>query len=205
MIKHGSRLSQPEKGINKMQTINGNRFDFTNQNINEIIKEEKNSAKENINIVKLQLALDIFNSRKADIVSISKVHPTHSLITSDNPVFFLGNPMDPKTIVKMPISHDHIFSLLPRSRFSEFNSKEIFRPEMEEEFSSLEMTSNNLHQLGKSERFIIGKEANIKSALLLESNINIDNFITQAKSFTADTVSLAKDLGYDLGIALKNL
>ena len=105
----------------------------------------------------------------------------------------------------MPINHEYIFSLLPKSRFSKFNSKEIFRSEMEEEFSSLETTSNNLHQVGKSERFIIGKEENIKNALLLESKINADNFIAQAKSFTSDTVSLAKDLGYDLGIDIKNL
>lgn len=205
MVKRGSTLTLPEKGITKMQTINGNHFDFSNQNINEIIKDEKVSAKENVNVVKLQLALDILKLRKDDIVSIAKIHPSHFLITSDTPVFFLGNPINSDTIIKMPINHEYIFSLLPKSRFNEFNSKEIFRSEMEEEFSSLETTSNNLHQVSKSERFIIGKEENIKNALLLESNINTDNFINQAKKYTSDTVSLAKDLGYDLGIDIKNL
>jgi len=200
IVKTGRRLSNPETGINKIQTFNGNNFDYSKQSIDEIIKEEKNSAKENINIVKFQMALDLFKLRKKDIVSISKVHPSHFLITSDTPVFSTGMFLDINTIIKMPINHEYLLSILPRTKFPPFNPKEIIRFDMDEQFSYIESTLNNSNQISNSERFIIGKEENIKEALLHHSQSDFNDINMKAKKFTEDMVLLGKDLGYDLGL-----
>ena len=184
LFKLGLNLIQPEKGITKINTITGNVYDLSTQNIKDVMNQEKNIAKESSNIIKFELALNLSRKRSNDIISITKVHPTHFLITSDNPVYFVGDFKDPNTIIKMPLNHQYILTILPKSVYPEFNHKEIFFASLDEEFSFRETSNNNLKQVKNAERFVIGKRDNIMQSLNLHLDPEVKLLIKKSKEFT---------------------
>jgi hypothetical protein len=192
MINVGYTQAQNQKG-KKSFYIGEEEIDVTNKSFSELQKEQTQKNREYINFTTLTRTLDIVKQRLKDIISISKVHPSHYLISSDNPVHFIGHELNLDTLIKIPIDHEHILTILPYSQYSEMDNKEIARPETNFHFSELDCTYNNIAQIEHSEKIIFGKKEHIQDAMEKYNHFDINVFTAKAEKFT-NTIEAAMDI-----------
>jgi hypothetical protein len=200
LLTQGYNMVDPQKAIRQIQ-IGDSVIDFTNKTLDEVLKEYNSSNRGYINLTNFLQGIDILKKRVSDIILINKVHSNHYLITSDNPAYFFGSPFDRNTEIRMPMNHEYSLSILPKTVFEEIDNKNIFRPPLiNEEYSYIDTTYNNLFQIDNAERFIIGKKENLLDVIERQKSFDLNLFIERIVKFHQAILSASKKMGYNLGI-----
>lgn len=197
ILTRGYEMLKSDRGISGIQ-VGKKIIDYKDKTLADVMKEYHTFNKEHINLSNFFQSIQILKTRVNDIVAVNKVHQSHYLITSDNPVYFYGNPSDINTEIKMPISHEYTLSILPKSHYPEIDNTKILRHNIDVEYSYLQSIENNLFQLDNAERFIIGKKENIQDALEVQKNFDEREFENRAKKFYKKVISLSKQKGFDI-------
>lgn len=176
MMKAGSPFQQIE--------IEGERIiDFTGKTLDEVTKDEHQRNRERINIENFQHARRLSALRKNDYVSVDRLDEGHDFITSDNPCFMDGHPLDPETIIRMPINTKFMITIIPGSQ-ADPDLPRYGRSTMPPAMSEITMIQNNIYQIEKSERTILGREADITQALQAIETFDVDAYIARVVKIT---------------------
>lgn len=127
--------------------------------------------------VQLKAALNLYNHRKEDAISIIKIEgKDFSYLTSDNPVSFSNNSsqfsayFDVESEMSLTINSQYKLTIYPKNFIS--NRYWFSKRSYSGEIARRETEATNLEQYYNAERFIIGKhEKTLKETSLFLNNI----------------------------------
>lgn len=176
-----------EKDIDKIQIGGGKDIDFKNNTLDQIKKEHAKENTKLFNIINFQTFYEISSMRLKDGILVEKVHPSYKLISSDNPAYFDHNIYDLTGFIKLPLDENHLLIIIPYTQEEYFDSKNIYKRNLDEEWSYMEVNYNNIFQIENSEKYLIGNSKNIKEALNFFTNLDSNNFYERCKALRIKT------------------
>ena len=164
--------------------IEGERIiDFTGKTLNEVTKEETQRNRERINIENFQHARRLSALRKNDYVSVDRLDEDYHFITSDNPCYMDGHPLNPETIIRMPINSKFMITIIPATH-ADPDLPRFGRSPMPPAMSEITMIQNNIYQIEKSERTILGRQTDIIKSLRAMETFDVDTYIAKVVKIT---------------------
>lgn len=183
MFKKADQMAKVHSQPLKIKFEDGPVLDFTGKPLENVIAEQTNSNREYINALTFTWAKEQTNLRKGDMIYIEEVTQEHQLITSDNPVYYFGNALDPTVMMKMPLDSTHLLTIYPAKHYLEGTPRFFFQ-KLSGEMLEFESTFNNLYQIENAERFIIGEKDSLLRAQGLSKNFDVEAFNSKVKSYT---------------------
>jgi len=185
-MEHAYNLMEaysPERIIQNGDQI----ISFENRTFDEYKAESDNESRESINADSYRRFRDLTLRRINNGIAVYKVHPSHRLITSDNPVSSSGNIYDPASLIRIPLDSHHMVTLIPFENEVLFDNKTISRTYLDERASYFQTTVLNHCQFGQSEKFVLGHKENID--FILDQRENLDQ-----QKFKDECVAYAKKM-----------
>jgi len=151
----------PERVIHAGNTI----IDFNNRSLDEYLKTSNEDTRERLNLESYKRFKELVLRRINDGIIVSKIHRSHRLIISDNPVISSDHIYNPASFIRLPLDVNHIVTLVPYTKEDWFNNKAIARMKLDEQTSYFQSTVFNHMQVDISERFLLGRKSDLEKVL----------------------------------------
>jgi len=130
-------------------------IDFAGRTVDDVIAEESEHNREGINIENFKWFGQLTRLRLHDQIVVYRLHPSHQLITSDNPVYIPAPVFDPGNMIRMALDSHHMVAILPAGE-TVGRKVGIYRDQLDEERSYFNSKPHNFTQIESCTQHVFG-------------------------------------------------
>ena len=160
-------LAHEQLGTEKKIYSEGDKelLNLEGKTMEEAIKESNNSNRQSANLESVRRLKRIAELKMDYHILVTRYEGNSGLISSDRPVHADWPLYSPDCNFNLPIDRMHIVSLYPFDREVDPNPLKILRLDHDGQHSALFVSTYNMHQVEKADRYLYGDKSDILKAI----------------------------------------